>query len=308
VGDAAATPPPARDKASSTNRPPPPDIVRTTARAFELDRYLSALLAPRRVRTDLVTLAAFAGEIARIPGFVTEPMMGELRLQWWRDAVAASNAETATGHPIADALAEAVRRHALPTRLLVSAIDAQSARLPDVPFATDDAFSANLDQSDGALFELAWHILTADDASSAIRGDRPDPAPAALASAARAYGLARTLIEMPMALADRRVLLPQDRLHAHGLAPKDLHEPHARRALSALTREIADDARAALRRLGDAFRTGSRSMRVAILPVALVRPYLRVCELSGDAPLSVRDILPISRTARLWLAARVGVS
>jgi phytoene synthase len=305
VGDAPATPPsiPVRLRDQ-----PPPDIIRTTARAFELDRYLTALLAPRRIRADLVALAAFAGEIARVPAFVSEPMMGEIRLQWWRDTVTGiEGAAVLTGHPIADALAEAVRRHALPVRLLVSAIDAQSDRLAEVPFASAAALSANIDRTDGALFELAWRIHASGDAPSADRRTETDPGTSMLAAAARAYGLARTLIEMPAALAGRRVLLPRDRLAAYGLTPRDLHEPHARGALAALTTEIARDARAALDQVSAAFSTLPRPERMAILPVALVRPYLRVSELSGDAPLSVRDILPISRITRLWLAARIGV-
>jgi phytoene synthase len=311
VGASSATPPREPDQPSVPRRPadePPSGIIRATARAFELDRYLSALLAPRRIRADLVALAAFAGEIARIPGFVTEPVMGEIRLQWWRDVVTIMpSSGMITGHPIADALAGAVRRHALPVRLLVSAIDAQSARLVDVPFASRAALSANIDHSDGALFELAWRIHASGDAPAAGRRVAAVPRTSSLTAAARAYGLARTLIEMPAALAGRRVLLPRDRLAVHGLTPEDLHEPRARGALAALTTEIAHDARTTLSEVRAAFSTGPRPLRMAILPVALVRPYLRVSELSSDAPLSVRDILPISRITRLWLAARFGV-
>ena len=79
------------------------DVVRTAARAFERDRYLAALLSPRGVREDLLALAAFAGELARIPAFVSEPMVGEIRLQWWRDAIRAGlkdGSGEGGGHPI----------------------------------------------------------------------------------------------------------------------------------------------------------------------------------------------------------------
>ena len=69
-------------------RPPSRD-VRDAARAYDRDRYLSALLAPSRARDDLVVLAAYLGEIQRVPLMIREALAGEIRLQWWRDALSA---------------------------------------------------------------------------------------------------------------------------------------------------------------------------------------------------------------------------
>ena len=76
-------------------------------RAADRDRYISALLAPADRRLDLMTLYAFDAELARIATTVSEPLLGEIRLQWWRDALAplltdAGRAAThleRTGHP-----------------------------------------------------------------------------------------------------------------------------------------------------------------------------------------------------------------
>ncbi|MEL6873575.1 MAG: squalene/phytoene synthase family protein, partial [Pseudomonadota bacterium] len=70
------------DAASRTDDP-----ILAAARAFERDRYLTALRVQGDARGDLLTLAAFFAELQRIPAFVNEPMMGEIRFQWWRDAV-----------------------------------------------------------------------------------------------------------------------------------------------------------------------------------------------------------------------------
>ena len=72
-------------EATPTPDPTTVDVVTIAARAHERDRYLAALLGPRPIRRDLIALAAFAGEVGRIPAFVTEPMMGRIRLQWWRE-------------------------------------------------------------------------------------------------------------------------------------------------------------------------------------------------------------------------------
>lgn len=62
--------------------------VRDTARTYAPDRYLAALLAPKSYRDDLIILAAFLGEMERIPKIVREPALGEIRLQHNRGGTA----------------------------------------------------------------------------------------------------------------------------------------------------------------------------------------------------------------------------
>ena len=45
---------------------------------------------------------------------LAEPLPGEVRLQWWRDVLAAGGSEAAGGHPLAPALLSCIARHALP--------------------------------------------------------------------------------------------------------------------------------------------------------------------------------------------------
>ena len=118
----------------------PREIV-DAARAHEPDRYLAALLAPRAVRDDLVVLAAVGGEIARIPRVVSDPMLGEIRLQWWHDAIERLAAGFAsgerTGNPLADALGGVILRHGLPQARLFDCVEARLFELYADPI-TDD--------------------------------------------------------------------------------------------------------------------------------------------------------------------------
>ena len=54
-------------------------------RLSDPDRFLTALFAPAAARENLFALYAFNLEVARIPELVHEPMMGQIRLQWWRE-------------------------------------------------------------------------------------------------------------------------------------------------------------------------------------------------------------------------------
>ena len=58
------------------------------------DRFLAALYATPAQRESLLTLYAFNLEIAKVRESVSEPMLGEIRLQWWREALEEAYAGT----------------------------------------------------------------------------------------------------------------------------------------------------------------------------------------------------------------------
>lgn len=248
------------------------ELVRVAARTYEQDRYLAALLAPRAVRADLIAIAALGGEIARVPTAVTEPMMGEIRLQWWRDAMRAAVSGVATGHPVADAAGAALRRHGLPAEPIGEFADAIGRRLSGEPPADDEALRSDLLRTEGTLFSIAWRIV----AGPGLPADGD-----VLGAAAEAYGRARLVLDL-----STRPLVPRNRLELADLAAE------ARRNLA-----VVSSALPAL----------ARNLRTVLLPVALVEPYLRSQErLNAARPGGTADISPLTRVWRIWLAYRFG--
>ena len=133
-------------------------MILQSARAGEPDRYLAALLAPPPARLHLLALAAFSSELANVSAAVTrEPVMGEIRLQWWRDSLAPGVAPT--GNPIADALRAAIAEASLPRPVLLDVIDAHALDLNPQPLESDADLDAYLQRTEGALFGLAARIL-----------------------------------------------------------------------------------------------------------------------------------------------------
>jgi phytoene synthase len=264
------------------------EIARIVARAHERDRYLAALLAPARERDDLIVLAAFAGEVARIPPLVTEPLMGEIRLQWWRDALQNTTRAWKSGHPVADRMRETAARHHLPQGLLLGFIDAHAGQLYDTPLPDEAALKAYLARSDGALFELGLRILgRSDDLSRELA-----------AAAGQAYGLVRNLTELPALLAQGRMLIPADQLAAVGVSPGDLPNEGSIPQIAAVLAQLLAEARDALAAARRLYRALPRVQRVAVLPVALVEPYLRALENVERNPL--RDIAELTPLQRIW--------
>ncbi|MFN3868407.1 MAG: squalene/phytoene synthase family protein [Hyphomicrobiaceae bacterium] len=259
-------------------------MIVETARTNAHDYYLSALLAPRAVRNDLIVMAAFEGELDRIAPMVSEPIRGEFRLQWWRDRMATSAIGEASGNPIADAIADVVRRRALPLDGLQASIDARSAALaPEEYVATEAAFTAFLDASEGAAMLRAARIMTGNvekpRARQVIEAAGRARALAMLAAAAgRGEASARRLLEHAAGAA----LLCADRNAAPATA-------------------LVERARAQLDVVRQLLPGQSKAIRLAALPVALVEPYLQGSQ--GEAE-SV-SVLPIVRLWRLWRMARL---
>ncbi len=259
------------------------DVVAIAARAHERDRYLAALLSPREIRIDLIALAAFAGEVGRIPAFVTEPMMGRIRLQWWQDRF---RERTSGGHPVAAAILDTINRHALPVDRLIGLIEAHEDSLDDCPFGDEAALLDYIDRIDGTLFELAARITG-------------NAAPAELAfNGGRAYGLARLLTEMPATLAHGRLLFPSAHMRAAVNAKSD--------DIQVITRDFGGLARRHLAAIPRQMQQVSRRHRSAFLPLALVEPYLDALEHVRSQSMAAIEINPLHRVWRLWRCHRAG--
>ena len=265
--------------------------VLDAARTGAYDRYAAALLAPRAARDGLLALAAFEAELARIaPATRREPRMGEIRLQWWREALE----ETAppSGHPIADAVNAAARVHAWPRDTLGDIIDAHAHDGLADAFSDDQELLATLELGEATLFRLGGR------ACGMEAGERLD----ALASRAGiAYGLARRLAALPQLVSQGHVPIPKSRLDAAGISMQDLLSGDA----TGLTGVLVDLADLARDRLADARRDLAalpRKFRSPFLPLALVEPYLDASVQPGRDPL--RATTELSHFARLLRLAR----
>jgi phytoene synthase len=284
---------------SASSKTSAADAVVAAARAGEPDRYLAALLAPPAARADLLALAAFAGEVARVPYIAgSEPAIGEIRLQWWRDALQSADDAALTGNPVADVLRAAARRHDLPRALLLDIIEARSFELAGEVMADDAALQTYLWKSEGAVFALAGRIL-APGSSADID--------AAAAASGQAYGLSRLLLGLAHTLSRGRLLLPQSRLEAAGVTQSQLLAGEGGPSVAALLSDLRDQTRTSLVTSRQHVANLPREARPAFLPLALVQSYLRALERPGrDLLRGVVEIAPLTRVVRIAMAHWLG--
>lgn len=126
------------------------------------DRFAAAKLAGDQA-WRLHALYAFNLEVARIPAAVSEPMLGEIRLHWWRDVVAeVFDGKPPRKHEVVEPLAEVIREANLPRAPFEALLDARAEDVHGLALADHDALLAYLDGTSGALMQLGALALGAD--------------------------------------------------------------------------------------------------------------------------------------------------
>jgi phytoene synthase len=232
------------------------------ARERERDRWLAALFAPAAARPPLHALAAFNAETARVRAAVSEPLAGETRLMWWREALAGARETEAAGHPVAAALIDTIAKFALPASAFDEMLQARSFDLYDEAMPTLADLEAYCRQTASALFHLAALIL----------GEGRDLGAAkASAAAGLAFGLTEVLRRFPETGPRGPIFLPREMLERCGASLQDVR---ARRDGTALRAALGELAAEALRRLEEAEALLADPPRVvvpAFIPLGAVR-------------------------------------
>ncbi|WP_172329370.1 squalene/phytoene synthase family protein [Mangrovicoccus sp. HB161399] len=239
------------------------DACADLVRRGDPDRWISLRGQPRAVRARLLPVYAANVEIARAPWVSQEPMIGQMRLAWWREAME----EIASGGP--------VRRHEVATPLsevltaagaeaLDAAIVARHADLEAAPFAGSVALIEYLEDTGGQLMVAAGAALGA-----GTRG---------LMDAGFAAGLAAYLRAVP-------------ELRARGRRPLPSEDPQ----------DIAELARIGLDRLGAARGSAPEpAARPALLSAWRAGGILRAARAEPGRVLAGRlEISPFRRDVSL---------
>ncbi|HLY46469.1 MAG TPA: phytoene/squalene synthase family protein [Stellaceae bacterium] len=213
-------------------------------RRHDRDRYQTALFAPAERREALFALYAFNYEIARVRESVTETMLGQIRLQWWREVVEAAYAGDASRpHEVAAPLSAAIREFGLSRAPFERLIDARERDLDDAPPATMAALEDYAEATSASLICLALEILGVRDAA-ATEDAHPagDTTETAAVHIGIAYALTGLLRAMPFHARAGRSYIPAELAARTGLDPRDYAAGRGSDALRAAAAEIATEA------------------------------------------------------------------
>jgi phytoene synthase len=250
------------------------------------DRYYACLFAPEDKRGALFALYAFSLELARIREIVSEPMLGEIRMQWWRDALAGDAPGEVNANPVAAALLQAVQTYHLPSQALIDLIEGRSFDLYDDPMPTRRDLEGYCGETCSSLIRLASLVLA----------EGRDPGGAeACGHAGVAFAITGLLRALPWHGARGQVYLPADVLAQHGVTREQILSGQVTPAVMAVLVELRALARHHVERAMAGAGQMNESARAALLPLAVVPLYLKRMEAGGYEPFRT------SITAPLWL-------
>ncbi len=249
-----------------------------SVRAADPDRYFTALFAPAPARPHLFVLYAFNHEVARIAETVREPMLGAIRLEWWRETVEGAARGVPRNHDVARGLTALFEAHPSLPPVLEGIVAARAFDASAERFADFAALEDHLDATGGAVMRAAATILGGD--------------PGMVRPAALAYGLAGLLRSLPFHNQRHKLYLPLDLLAALDMTPEEFFDAKDDPRVPSIIRQTALRAR-------DHFlacRNGPRPRKAlpAILPAALVPVYLRRLSQMRDVSIHRRQMALLS--------------
>jgi NADH dehydrogenase [ubiquinone] 1 alpha subcomplex assembly factor 6 len=252
-------------------------------RRHDRDRYQTALFAPVDRREALFALYAFNYEIARVREVVTQPMLGQIRLQWWREAVAAAYAGAPQRrHVVAEPLALVIRDFRLTRQHLERMIDTRERDLADEPPPDLRALEDYAEGTSATVLYLALEVL----------GEAGPVAVAAASEVGIGYALAGLLRAMPFHARTGRCYIPAQIAGRTGLDPRDYAGLRDTAALRAVSAEIAEAAAEHLARARRYRREVPRRARAAMLPAIVADRFLARLKRADHNPFAAELAVP----------------
>jgi 15-cis-phytoene synthase len=272
-----------------------PDFCTDLVRSHDFVRYASTLFMPIEQRRPLLALYAFNVEVSRVREQVSQPLPGEIRLQWWTDMLLGSGHGGVEGNPVASELLRVIQNYRLPVDRLVRLVEEHQFDVYNDPMPTISALEGYVNDTSSTLFALAGRIAC--------------PPSAELDHLARHAGLAVGFVQainaMPRDAARRQLFVPLQLLEKHGSDMEQVfagkQTPQARAGIDELIASARQHFDAALALVAKT----PPELRAMFLPLAVTRADL--------ARLSRADNDPFvphlrSRLSALWLIWRASRS
>ena len=134
------------------------EFCRTLVKKDEPERYFISLFGPKNIQASLWSIFAFDSELSRIKNVVSEPMIGKIRLQWWREALEKLEGHKGRGHYILQALQTLLAQNAIQISDLMSLVDAREIEFEDTASCDMEKILKYADSTLGLLTELSARI------------------------------------------------------------------------------------------------------------------------------------------------------
>ncbi len=266
------------------------DLVRN----HDFARYASTLFMPSEQRRALLAIYAFNVEISRVREQVSQPLPGEMRLQWWTDMLAGSGHGGVEGNPVAAELMLAIRNSRLPVERLSRLIDEHQFDLYNDPMPTMAALEGYINDTACALFSLG----------AGICGRQSDEIEHLARHAGLAQGIADVIAALPLDASRRQLFVPLQLLQQHGIGMEQVFAGKETPELRAVLDQLIVEARGHLKMAFALLTDVPPEVRPVFLPLALVRIRLQRMSRADNDPFMPHVTSRFRTLWTLWRASR----
>src|ERR1700677_2315464 len=270
---------------------PSADFCAELVRAHDFTRYASTLFMPADQRRALWALYAFNVEISRVREQVSQPLPGEMRLQWWTDMLAGAGHGGVEGNPVAAELLLAIRNWRLPVEQLSRLIEEHQLDLYNDPMPTMAALEGYINDTSSALFSLGARIA----------GSQSDEIEHLARHAGLAQGMAQVLAALPLDASRRQLFVPLQLLESNGSELEEVFAGRQTPKLRAALDRLIGEAQAHLKTALALLATAPPQVRPVFLPLALVGHSLQRMSRADSDPFAIQAT---SRVRTLWILWR----
>ncbi|MGH8752026.1 MAG: squalene/phytoene synthase family protein, partial [Burkholderiales bacterium] len=251
--------------------------------------HYSVLFLPPAQRRALTALFACFQEIREILYECADPTLAKIKLQWWRQELAATFCAT-PHHPVTHALLPAIRQFDLPQHELQKIIDGVENGVTQNRIADFAALQNYCLAPYGSAEQLAARILGFDGVSSA--------------KYAPELGLAFGLTDIILTVRDdarrNRILLPQDELARYGVAAADILNLRETENFKKLIEFVIARAENCYNRATSDFPRVPKARRARLALAAI--NLARLQEIRKDGCRILRRRVDLTPLRKLWLA------
>ncbi len=266
-------------------------------RAHDFTRYASTLFVPAALRRALLAIYAFNVEISRVREQVSQPLPGEVRLQWWTDMLAGAGHGGVEGNPVAAELKLAIQNCSLPVERLSRLIDEHQFDLYNDPMPTMAALEGYINDTSSALFSLG----------AGIAGPQSGEIEHLARHAGLAQGMTRVMAALPLDSSRRQLFVPLQLLESHGSSMEEVFAGKWTPKLRAALDQLIGEARGHLKTTFALLVNARPEVRPVFLPLALVARDLERMSRADNDPFMPRLRSRFRTLWILWRASRSGL-
>jgi phytoene synthase len=262
-------------------------------RDADRDRYFATLLLKPDQRDAVQALYAFSADVASIRDRAREPAAGEIRLQWWVDAIKGEGHGNVRQNPIAAALLDALAAYRLPAGPLLRLLAARRFDLYQDPMPDVPSFEGYAGETVSVLHQLAAMVLNGGE--DVETGD-----------AAGHLGVAQAMVGHLRAFgfnaSTGRIFLPMSIFAANGVTDAEILAGQESEGLFAALGQIADLAAEHLDAATAAAKRLPRPLRPAFAQLALLHGQLNRVRSARQPFASLPDIADWRKlgTLQVW--------